>query len=180
MVQRHTEQLADVAPMVPSLAVPVSQMVDQLVAMIKHVDSVVPEQIIAVPKISWTSRFSSHCSPRAAVEVPTVVFPFLQQPDAQIVDIPVLGARGTPGYGGLQGFHPRQGSQRTVEQIVDIPVPGGGPHADPGSAAPTAVSRDELVKGFLRTFPVGQRCGCRRESACEGARALELVDPGGF
>ena len=57
-VQRHTmKQLADVAPMVPSLAVPEPQMVDQLVAMIKHVDSVVSEQIIAVPKISWPSRF---------------------------------------------------------------------------------------------------------------------------
>ena len=58
LVQRHTmEQLADVAPMVPFLAVPEPQMVDQLVAMVKHVDSVVPEQIIAVPKISWPSRF---------------------------------------------------------------------------------------------------------------------------
>ena len=57
-VQRHTmEQLADVAPMVPSLAVPESQMVDRLVAVIKLVDFVVPEQIIAVPKISWPSRF---------------------------------------------------------------------------------------------------------------------------
>ena len=57
-VQRHTmEQLADVAPMVPSLAVPEPQMVDQLVAMIKHVDSVVPEQIIAVPKISGHPAF---------------------------------------------------------------------------------------------------------------------------
>ena len=56
--QRHTmEQLADVAPMVPSLALPEPQMVDQLVAMVKHVDSVVPEQIVAVPKISWPSRF---------------------------------------------------------------------------------------------------------------------------
>ena len=57
-VQRHTmEQLADVAPMVPSLAVPESQMVDQLVAVIKLVDSLVPEQIVTVPKISWPSRF---------------------------------------------------------------------------------------------------------------------------
>ena len=56
-VQRHTmEQLADVAPMVPSLGVPEAQMVDQLVAMVKHVGSVVPEQIFAVPKISWPSR----------------------------------------------------------------------------------------------------------------------------
>ena len=75
-VQRHTmEQLADVAPMVPSLAVPEPQMVDQLVAMVKHVDSVVPEQIIAVPKISWPSRFprTGLCEPQKAeqlVEVP--------------------------------------------------------------------------------------------------------------
>ena len=60
----HTmEQLADVAPMVPSLAVPEPQMVDQLVAMVKHVDSVVPEQIIAVPKISWAILLSSCGSP---------------------------------------------------------------------------------------------------------------------
>ena len=69
------EQLADVAPMVPSLAVPEPQMVDQLVAMVKHVDSVVPEQIIAVPKISWPSRFPRTvlCEPQKAeqlVEVP--------------------------------------------------------------------------------------------------------------
>ena len=75
-VQRHTmEQLADVAPMVPSLAVPEPQLVDQLVAMVKHVDSVVPEQIIAVPKISWPSRFPRTvlCEPQKAeqlVEVP--------------------------------------------------------------------------------------------------------------
>ena len=75
-VQRHTmEQLADVAPMVPFLAVPEPQMVDQLVAMVKHVDSVVPEQIIAVPKISWPSRFPRTvlCEPQKAeqlVEVP--------------------------------------------------------------------------------------------------------------
>ena len=56
-VQRHTmEQLADVAPVVPALGVPESQMVDQLVAVLKHVDSSVPDQIIAVPKISLPSR----------------------------------------------------------------------------------------------------------------------------
>ena len=52
----HMEQLADVAP-VPSLAVPEPQMVDQVVDMIKHVDSVVPGEVVAVPKISWPSRF---------------------------------------------------------------------------------------------------------------------------
>ena len=70
------------------------------------------------------------------------------------MDIPVLGTRGD--HGGLQGFHPRQGSlQRTVEQIVYILVVGGPQDflPDPGSAAPSAVSRDELGQGFFRTFP---------------------------
>ena len=76
-VQRHTmEQLADVAPMVPSLAVPEPQLVDQLVAVVKHVDSVVPEQIIAVPKISWPSRF-----PRTVLREP--------QKAEQLVEVPV-------------------------------------------------------------------------------------------
>ena len=50
------EQLADVAPMVPSLAVPESHMVDQLVAVLKPVDTSVPDQIVAVPWISLQSR----------------------------------------------------------------------------------------------------------------------------
>ena len=70
------EQLADVAPIVPSLAVPEPQMVDQLVAMIKHVDSVVPQQIIAVPRISWPSRF-----PRTVLREP--------QKAEQLVEVPV-------------------------------------------------------------------------------------------
>ena len=44
----------------------------------------------------------------------------------QIVDIPVPRGRGSSGVGGLQGFQPRQGSHRTVEQNVDNPVPSGG------------------------------------------------------
>ena len=88
--QRHTtEQLADVAPMVPSLAVPEPQMVDQLVAMVKHVDSVVPEQIIAVPKISWPSRF-----PRTVLCEP--------QKAEQLVEVPVLLQRLGPLGGDLQ------------------------------------------------------------------------------
>ena len=51
--------------------------------MVKHVDSVVPEQIIAVPKISWPSRFPRTvlCEPQKAeqlVEVP-VPAPLLQR-----------------------------------------------------------------------------------------------------
>ena len=40
----------------PALGVPEPQMVDQLVAVLKPVDSPVPDQIIAVPKISLPSR----------------------------------------------------------------------------------------------------------------------------
>ena len=95
-------------------------MVDQLVAVIKPLASAVPEQIIVVPKISWPPRFPRTVllEPQKAeqlVEVPTILF-FLKQ---------TVGTRG--GYGGLEGFHPGQGSlQRTGEQIFDTPVPGRG------------------------------------------------------
>ena len=46
------EQLADLAPMVQILDVPVPQMVDQLVDVLKLFDNSVPEQVIDVPKIS--------------------------------------------------------------------------------------------------------------------------------
>ena len=68
--------------------------------------------------------------------------------------------RGGGFSGGLQGFHPRQSLQRTVMQIADIPVPGGVHHdllPDPGSAAPSAVSRDELGQGAFRTFPRSEK-----------------------
>ena len=56
-VLRHTaEQIGDVAPVVPALGVLEPQMVDQLVAVLRPVDSPVPDQIIAVPKISLPSR----------------------------------------------------------------------------------------------------------------------------
>ena len=55
-VQRHAvEQLADFAPMVQILDVPVPQMVDQLVDILKLLDTAIPEQVIAVPKIPQDS-----------------------------------------------------------------------------------------------------------------------------
>ena len=90
------EQLADVAPTTPSLAAPESQTGDQLVAVIKPVDSAVREQIIAVPKVFMAIPLSSYGSPRAA-EVPTTLF-FLKQ---------TVDTRG--GYGGLSRFSSRTG-----------------------------------------------------------------------
>ena len=76
---RHTaEQFGDVAPVVPALGVPEPQMVLQLVAVLKPVDSTVPEQIIAVPKISLPSRplraaLAATQTVEQLVEVPTYV-----------------------------------------------------------------------------------------------------------
>ena len=118
----------------------------------------------------------------------------------QTVDIPIP-RRGGSGGGGLYGFlpeqnstasvaqqlvdnlqglHPRQGSQRTDEQIVDIPVPGGGPHPDPGSAASSAVLREEAGQVVCRTFPVGKKCADRPAGGCEHAPARQLVNAGGL
>ena len=52
-VQRRTmEQIVDCVPVVPLLDVPVPQMVDQLVEVLRPVDTMVPEQVIDVPKIT--------------------------------------------------------------------------------------------------------------------------------
>ena len=57
VVQRHyMEHMADICPSVQILGAPVPQMVDQLAAVLTQVDSLVPEQVIAVPKLSWPSR----------------------------------------------------------------------------------------------------------------------------
>ena len=55
-VQGHVvEQMADSAPMVQILDVPVPQMVDHLVDVLKFLDTAIPEHVIAVPKIPQDS-----------------------------------------------------------------------------------------------------------------------------
>ena len=85
----------------PSLDVPVPQMVDQLPD-IEHFFAALspdPEQVIEVPKI-----LPLDVPMRAALRVTQLV--------EQLVEVPT-----TVSYSSLQ---------RTVEQLVDIPVPGGG------------------------------------------------------
>ena len=101
------EQLVDFAPMAQILDVPEPHMVDQMVDVLMLFDAAIPEQLIAVPKISCPSR-PLRAVPAATqmaeqlVEVPTdVVLVVPRQPVEQDVDIPVPGARG---YGGLHGF----------------------------------------------------------------------------
>ena len=127
------EQMADVCPFVQILDAPVPQMGNQLLEIFRHLHTALPEQDIDVPKISQDGiqqRFADRDlrHPKMAeqlVEVPTVLSPSLhqQQIAEQTVDIPVPRGRGD--LGGLEGFLPGQGSQRTVEQIVDI-LAGGG------------------------------------------------------
>ena len=113
------------------------------------------------------------------VEVPTILsFAALEQQIAeQIADIPVPLGRGGSSRGGLQGFHPKQVSQRTVEQLDDTPVPGGSlhvPHPDPGRAASSAVSRDEAFQGVFRTVPRSKKMRSLlgdRVRGCTGTRA---------
>ena len=58
-VQRHTvEDIVDVLLFVQIRDVPVPQMGNQLVASLLHLDEPIPEQVIAVPKISSSSRCS--------------------------------------------------------------------------------------------------------------------------
>ena len=68
-------------------------------------------------------------------------------------------------------FHPRQSSTASAAQSVDIPVPGGIPHLDPGSAASSAVSRDEAFQGVFRTFPRVQKSAAGRSSAGAAAHS---------
>ena len=61
--QRTVESMLETFVPVPSLDVPVPQMVGQLVEVLRLIDSVVPEQVIDVPKItSQTSSRSALCS----------------------------------------------------------------------------------------------------------------------
>ena len=123
----------------PSLDVPVPQMVDQLPD-IEHFFAALspdPEQVIEVPKI-----LPLDVPVRAALRVTQLV--------EQLVEVPT-----TVSYSSLQ---------RTVEQLVDIPVPvGGGPSSGlqgflPGqsSTAPTIVHIVDIPGGGLQCSRPGQ------------------------
>ena len=100
--QRHTvEQVVDTVLFAPSLDVPVPQMGNQLVDVCRLFDVLIPEQGIKVPKISPTPRPPRRRRVR-----------FAEQTAEQLVEVPTIMS-----YSFLQ---------RTVEQNVNIPVPGSG------------------------------------------------------
>ena len=82
---------------------------------------------------------------------------------------------GSSGSGGLQGLHPRQNLQRTVEQLVDIPVPGGGPDdiSDSEQSHPHRLMARMRIftRFFAKVWPAGH---------CQSRRALQLMDASGL
>ena len=92
--QRSVDQIADYALMVQILDTSKPHMVDQLEAVLTQVDSFVPEQVIAVPKISSPPRCSrtvlGEPQTKQLVEAPTLVS--IVAVFKHIVDTPV-GAR---------------------------------------------------------------------------------------
>ena len=158
----------------PSLDVPVPQMVDQLPD-IEHFFaalSPVPEQVIEVPKIlplDVPMRAALRVTQlvEQLVEVPTTVsYSSLQRTVEQLVDIPVPGGGGTSS--GLHGFLPRQRSkaspsrkrisERIAEQIVDAVSRGSFPGSSSShSPAGNEECADEPGKGVLRTFPQNKK-----------------------
>ena len=95
---RRSKQIVDPVPLVPLLHDVVPQMVEQLVDFLAPLDFRVPEQVIEVPKIVCPRRAA-----RTILDVP--------QTAEQLVEVPTILS-----FISLQ--------QQTVEQIVDIPVPG--------------------------------------------------------
>ena len=172
--QRRTlEQIVDNTLIVPSLDVPVPQMENRLVEVCRLFDVLIPEQAIAVPKIS-SSRHSHRRRVRFAeqtaeqlVEVPTIIsYSSLRGIVEQNVDIPVPRGRGRVG-GGLLGFHPGQSSRAfggaehfpaaTAEQNVDIPVPRGSRDLLPVSSS-SRLPGTANQGFFSHFFPEGKKC----------------------
>ena len=158
--RRHiVEQIVDSVPGMPVLDAPVPQG-KQLADVLMLFDTMVPdvEQVIEVPKIilDQVSQRSSLRDPQLAeqlVEVPTILY-FLKQ----TVDTPVPHDGGR--HADLQGILPGQSSAASVvEQIVDIPIGGLQTfHPGQGSAASSSCSHspagvledaDEPCEGFF-------------------------------
>ena len=174
---RHVlEDLGSVCPFVQILDLPVPQTVDNVTDALRMLDRPMAEQVIEVPTISCSpcpSR-SPIPEPQTAeqlVEVPTVLSPtrIALRIAEQIVDTPVPQGRGKrrgqgflPGQSSTAVSSAKRISERTVEQIVDIPSSGVGLGQGSSSSAGPA---DDLL-GVFRTFPHGKSAECRAGGEC--------------
>ena len=106
---RTVEHIADVVPMVQILDAPVPRGGEQGVEAFRHLDMLIPEQVIEVPKISSSRRCRRRRLPvqqmvEQLVEVPEFVS-FAHAIHRQIADIPILQV-GRRSSGGVQGILP--------------------------------------------------------------------------
>ena len=136
------------------------QVGNDLLDVFKLLDTVLPEQVIDVPKISkdimqqrlvgWDLRHTQ--TAEQLVEVPTILYFFKQRIPEQIVDNPV----------------PRSRAQSVV-QNADILVPGGSlqglrrgqvsqPHLPLLTLQLVLMTRKRHSMGFFRTFPDFKKC----------------------
>ena len=173
--------------MVEILDVLVPQVVDQLVASLKHLDKPIPEQVNAVSKISSSSRCFRTLLLEPQMEVPTdLSFSSLQQQTAsrsstfQFLALVVIVEV-------FKGFLPVQNSTAPVsQQIVDIPVRGGGLEGffaqdrfQPHQPHCLALQMRRL-KGFFSHFsPISKKCAVRWAHSSSAACARRVLVEGG-
>ena len=162
------------------LHLPVPQFVDNVVDALRIPERPIAVQVIEVPKIlvdviPARSLVPESQTAEQLVEVPTVLSPtrIALQIAEQIVDTSVPQGRG--GKRRVQGFLPEQSStatssslerisERTVEQIVDIPSSGGGlGHGSSSSAGP---ADEDVTGGFFALFPIEKSAECRAGGEC--------------
>ena len=86
-IQRRTvEQPAELAPMVQILDAPVQQTVDQLVEVLRPIDTVVPKQVIDVPKITSQGVVPQ----RAVLRVPQMAEQLVDEPVPSFDDFELI------------------------------------------------------------------------------------------
>ena len=159
-VQRHTmEQRIEHSPYVQILDAPVPQVADYVLDVFRALDSSIAEQVIEVPKLSYSScRSHSPClEPQMAeqlVEVPRVLpYALLQQRNVeQIVGIPV----------------PHRGGSRSLQGSRHASSPGWSTGSLPSSALPE-------TEGPVAATPQANRQPCGRS---ESAASRHAWSPG--
>ena len=86
--RRIVEQLVDYVPVVPLLDAPVPQTVDQLVEVLRPLDTVVPEHVIEVPKITLHDAIPQ----RAVLPVPQMAEQLVDEPVPSFDDLELVEA----------------------------------------------------------------------------------------
>ena len=88
MQRRTVEQIVDCVPEVPLLDAPVPQMVDQLVEVLRPLDTVVPEQVIEAPKITFHDAIPQ----RAVLPEPQMAEQLVDEPVPSFDDFELVEA----------------------------------------------------------------------------------------